>query len=606
VKNPRLFRVAALVPLTVVSSALPLHAASHVAGAMAPAVTTTLIGSDFATSLSGTIPGRNQGASRTVQLEVRRSSDDKVVQLAIEVSNSAGTAGSTYTFSVPATDLVVGSSSASLDTHQDLGTYGHISVQWTMPHQADQIEIPGNPCYGTAATTATHLVASATARLDLSLPCEGVVNATLSDADLDLYSGQDVDLPQSNPSADQSIYYTSVTATKSLAAGKGLVVNATKSSKAARITLSVNSSSTAEMGLTGSSEFAGDTLPLAGLSTGTNHAGQPATTLTYHGTLGSVSLDFTGAGEAITASDPGRCVNPNAAKADLSKMVGEQQTRAAVEGSVNLTAAATCSALQTTFGAGDRGMVFVFGPPSLSSSAAPPGTSDVLPAQGKGDVPDIEAISPAPGSSLAAARSITVTFARPLPAQAYLVIMLKGPSGAVALSEPVVSASSATVTIGSSAALQPGTYTLDVSATSGSGGQVFYEGTYTVSAPPSTGGTPPVEKHALPGVIDTGDFPTVVDISPPGGSVIGTTPTFVVTFMKDLAADVQIQVTLGPSDSQGNPTGIAQTSDPVVKGSTVSVSVPTSSPLGPGRYVFIIQGSDSGGLLEYRAMYTVK
>ena len=92
--------------------------------------------------------------------------------------------------------------------------------------------------------------------------------------------------------------------------------------------------------------------------------------------------------------------------------------------------------------------------------------------------------------------------------------MLKGPGGAVVLSDPVLRGDVATVMLDASASLQPGTYALDVSATSNSGGQVFYEGTYAVSAKPNAGATPAAPTHGLPGEIVTGDFPTVVGISP--------------------------------------------------------------------------------------------
>ena len=78
------------------------------------------------------------------------------------------------------------------------------------------------------------------------------------------------------------------------------------------------------------------------------------------------------------------------------------------------------------------------------------------------------------------------------------------------------------------------------------------------------------------------------------------------TFRSSLAAGATIHTVFGPSDSKGNPTGFVELSDPVVRGNTVTVSVPASSALSPGRYVFIIQGGDNGGMLEYRAMYTVK
>ena len=104
--------------------------------------------------------------------------------------------------------------------------------------------------------------------------------------------------------------------------------------------------------------------------------------------------------------------------------------------------------MKATFGSGDTGTVVVYG----SAGAAQSAVSGGLPAQGSGDIPDIIRIGPAPGSPPA----IAVTFARPLPSHAYLVIMLSGPGGEAALSDPVVRGNSATVTIDSSSPLKPG------------------------------------------------------------------------------------------------------------------------------------------------------
>ncbi len=593
----RLFFCAAAFAMLTVGGALPSQAAVLPAGS-----TIAALGSDFATSLTGAIPGKG----RTLRLDVRRSGDDKSVQLALTIRNAAGTSGSDFTFGVPASDLVLGSGSAGLDTHQHLGRYGTISVRWTYGAPPAQITLPADPCLGTAATSVTRAVAGASGRLALALPGEGSVDVPLGSAGLALDSGYNVRLPESNDLPDRRIYYTSVSATKSLGAGKSLLVTAINTGRTARITFTLRSSGAASTGLISSSHFATDSLPLAGLTTGTGKAGQPATTLTYKGALGSAGLAFTGSGEPMVASDKGRCVNPNAAAADLGKTVGEQLARAAVEGSVSLSATAASGVLRATFGNGDLGMVAVYGP-TTAAAGVPSATGTGLPVFGRGDVPGIRQIGPAPGGELSAARAITVTFAHPLPAHAYLVVMLEGPGGAVPLSDPVLHGNAATVTLTSPAALEPGRYTLEVSATSRSGGQVFYDGTYVVSARLSAGGTPVARGTALPGVIVTGDFPPVVGMSPEPGSTITTrTPTFVVTLRSRPAADASFHVVCGPSDSKGNPTGMVQLSDPVVQGNTVTASVLSSSALSPGRYVFIIQGGDGGGLLEFRAMYTVK
>ena len=98
-------------------------------------------------------------------------------------------------------------------------------------------QVPADPCLGTGATAITRIVAGAAGRLQLALPWEGTVDASLGGANLDLDSGQGIALPQSSRATGQSIYYMSISAAKSMGASKGLLIEATKASGTARITI---------------------------------------------------------------------------------------------------------------------------------------------------------------------------------------------------------------------------------------------------------------------------------------------------------------------------------------------------------------------------------
>jgi hypothetical protein len=410
------------------------------------------------------------------------------VQLTIDVTNGSRITGSSYTFGVPAGDLVVGRSSASLDTRHDLGKYGHISVKWTYTAPATTVTNAGNLCFGGSTTSITRVVASASAQLALTFPCEGVVDVALSGTNLDLDSGQGLYASTSSQAPNPNIYYTLVSGSQTSSTGQ-LSVSGMKTTTTSLLFVDISTTSTASTGLLRSSHFASASLPASGLST-TNAAGKVSGTLTYSGSLGSTHLVVTGGDRNVSMTQSVRCLNPGADKADLNKAVSVQLAQGTVSGSANLR---VCSAIKTTFGNGDTGTVMVIGPASSTTPAAgatppagvtPPTTGGSLPgAINVGNFPAITAISPAPGTPMSATPTITVTFAAALPAGAQLHIILL-PSGGSAgmpaqLPNPVVSGNTATVTV--TTALQAGTYKLLVSATDGSGGSSIYQGTYTVS-----------------------------------------------------------------------------------------------------------------------------
>ncbi len=570
---------------------LPVNAFAYRAASLSHAAGPALFRSDFATALTTTVTAANSGAARTVTLEVRRGSDDQIVEITIEIADRSGATGSDYTFSVPASDLAVAANTASLDTHDHLGRYGHIGAQWTYAAHLAPFLVPADPCAGTPAQAATRAVASAKAELDLTLPCEGALRASIGGAKLDLYSGQDVHLPEESVSMGRTIYSTTVSAAKALGHSSGLLVSATTSGGESRITMSVDSSDGAASGLIASSHFVTDELSASGLSTGTS--GQ--ITLAYAGTLGRAHIVFTAKGGLQTATDTGRCINPNAAKAELDRTVEEQFSDAAVAGPVGLS---VCGARQVMFGSGDMGTTVVY-------AAAGADTSDSLPALGRGNIPSIMQVAPAPGTVLSPSPTVAVTFAGPLPAHAHVVILLEGPAGEAAISDPVVHGSTATVALGPGQTLQPGNYTLNIGATSSSGGEVSYTATYSVKAARSTGGTPAVPKRGLPGVNINGSFPTIVQVSPPPGGRLSRTPTIVLTFAAAVPPNSELKVGLSRLDASGQPTeeGAADLKDPVVKGDTVTIVA--SSPVAPGKYQFGIMALSLPNSVTYQTTYTV-
>jgi hypothetical protein len=249
--------------------------------------------------------------------------------------------------------------------------------------------------------------------------------------------------------------------------------------------------SMATTGLLRSSQFATDTLPSAGLNAAKG-------TLNYSGKLGTVHVTVTG-GRSISMSQAVRCINPSANKADLGKTVSMQITDGTVSGSANLM---LCSAIKTTFGSGDIGLLMVIKPgtgtgPSFSGTpvpaltpppgvtppagVTPPTTSGGL--QGAiniGNFPAITAISPAPGTPMSTTPTITVTFASAVPAGAQVNMILMPSAGGMPVQlTPQVSGNTITATV--TTALAAGTYKLIVSATNGSGGSSIYQGSYTVS-----------------------------------------------------------------------------------------------------------------------------
>jgi hypothetical protein len=166
---------------------------------------------------------------------------------------------------------------------------------------------------------------------------------------------------------------------------------------------------------------------------------------------------------------------------------------------------------------------------------------------------------------------------------------------------------SATVTVDPSWPLAPGPCTLRVAATNSAGGDVYYQGTYTVHGTATPGGKLPGTCGSLHATVFTSWFPKAVGICPVPGSRISTATTFTVTFPAVLPAGTQVQVNLFPSDRSGNPTGVSVAlSAPVVKKNTITVKVTASLPLQPGAYLLEIDpASPSSGLADYRGSYAV-
>ncbi len=561
---------------------MPSPARSHAAPA-SPA------GSDFAASLQGSLPG--VAAPRAVSLAVRRANDDKTVSIVVSLGESSGLSGGSFTFLVPAADLVLSATGATLDTHADLGRYGHIAVRWTTTGRPAYISMPADPCLGLAATTVTRAVSVAAAKLDLSLPCEGALHATLGSQASYLYSGTNVSLPRSGDVSQLATYATNVSAAKAAAPSAGVSIDAGASSGGGTVRLTAYAGSNAALGLVAYRTFAGDALPSTGLTTDATGT----VTLAYSGHLGKAHLVFTGTGIPRTVSVIGRC---SGASTQDATTVSEQLSDASVQGSL---AMAACGLRQATFAAGDRGAILTYGR-ALSAAAQ----SDPLPAIGSGNVPGITSVTPPPGAVLSPSPTLTVTFALPLPTGASIVIMLRSSSKPGPVADPVVRGNTATIALLPQQSLKPGTYILSVGVTTLSGGSVFYKATYTVRAAPTPVVGPTVlPTKPLPGVTIIGTFPTVVQMSPPPGGRMSPTSPIVVTFAAPLPADASVEAVVLATDASGAPVAaeLPEMKDPIVKGRTVIVQ--PASPMKPGHYLLRLIASDGENVTSFKAPFVV-
>jgi hypothetical protein len=450
--------------------------------------------SDFNTTLTGT----TADGKHTVAINVNWDSLIKThVNLVVSVDKGTGSLsalnGSSYTFTLPIKDFTLTANSAILDTHTDLGKFGHITAHWTYVTKSET-----TTCF--SVSTTQHVIAAGSATFNLSFPCDGAIAGKISGSNVDSDNAT-----QSSEGSRSSAYnglpsllFTAATAQHtskgidleigayqfgsqgnivyvSIGAGNG--GNDATSSTSTNAATGLTST---EFGLTQYSHFASDTLTRGSLTTGQN----PAASLHYKGILGTANLvwhDKSGGNFSITMQ--GNCLNKaltgDAAKASI--VFSTQQ--ATLSGSANVK---TCVADTATFASTDSGGVI-----STHKGTAPaggttiPGAPTPTPGTGGGTSVGtgnfaVSNITPANGATgVSTSPTISVTFSgAPGKTVEVILIQANNPAGVVMLPPPSVSGN--TITTTPATPLTANTeYKLTVVAQGAAGGFVTSNTTFT-------------------------------------------------------------------------------------------------------------------------------
>jgi Bacterial Ig-like domain len=431
---------------------------------------------DFDTTLLGTTKDRKH----KIQLEVAREPGDKLVEVTISVlsSGNSSATGSSYAFTIPASDLTVTSRGAKLDTHSHLGAYGHITAQWKYISSPSIIRTDSS-CNPAPSASYTQVMAVASATLDLTFPCDGVVKTTLHAESVAVNTGSvplaTNTMPGSTQSFYQSLYFSGNLALKS-AGNKQLVVGSyTFDTGTSVLVVGVDSPGSGTIGLTRADHFATDSLAPSALTT---HGG--SSSLQYSGALGTANLTFTRKGQQFSLERPAKCVDPNASTQDQAKLLTISTAQASVAGKANVTA---CVTVKATFGASDMGTDLATSagtaggtgggltlptPPAIVGIGTPLPTPPTI-----GGAMHITNVIPADGSTgVSTTPQISATLsAAPSPGQVnFLVTGADNPTLIGVVPPPTYDAASKTETSTPITALQPNTrYRLMVVAGSSTG-----------------------------------------------------------------------------------------------------------------------------------------
>ncbi|MDB5058880.1 MAG: hypothetical protein JWO59_2352 [Chloroflexi bacterium] len=474
--------------LSIATAVLPLpsrsfgHAAPHVAASSS-------------VSFDTTISGITSDKHHVVSVEVQRNDANHTVVLTITVHGSKTQKGasSSYQFSLPAGDLTVTRNlhprTAHLDTHQHLGQYGHITASWTYGTKGATLQTfnaSGCTAIGAASTTTiTRFIASGSAMLDLTFPCEGAIRAQLKGTNLNIDSGQALALALNGDGIQglgANLYFTTTAALRRTGT-KQIVVGGFKISNGpASIFVSTSTDTHAATGLVNTTHIASDAMPAGGLSNPTSSSAK----LVYNGVLGSANLTFSRAGQSVSVNRAAGCVNPQAS--DKATLVSVQTAGGDVAGSASLAA---CGTVAVTFHAGDVGIVAVTGAPSASTSVTPVVTAPTpVPGNGGAIVSigglGITSISPTNGATgVSTSPIIHAIFTGTLEPNKITVLLIEAgnPAGIVMLPPPTLDAASNSISTTPAIALKPNTsYKLLVSALNSSGGMTSSNSTFTTGS----------------------------------------------------------------------------------------------------------------------------
>ncbi|MGH2344005.1 MAG: hypothetical protein ACRDG4_02185, partial [Chloroflexota bacterium] len=346
-----------------VTLALPLATLGTGSATAAPAA---MMGKASLSDFNTTLTGKTSDGKHTVAINVDWTSLIKT-HVDVEISVDQGTGslsalnGSSYTYTLPAHDFTLTSTSASLDTHGDLGKVGHITAHWTYVSKAET-----SNCFG--SSTAQHVIASGSATFNLSFPCDGKVSGQISGNNVDSDSATSTSEGNSTSgfSGLPSLYFMAVTAEHS-SGGVDLDVGAYQFGGLGKfVYVSVGAGNggnddtsnnaktgltTAEFGLTQYSHFASDKLNSGVLTTGKN----PAASLNYSGSLCKANIVWHAkSGKAFNMTMQGSCLNKALTGSDAKAAVVFSTQEATVTGSAKIKA---CVSAGATFGAHDTGGV---------------------------------------------------------------------------------------------------------------------------------------------------------------------------------------------------------------------------------------------------------
>lgn len=413
----------------------------------------------------------NTAASTSVELTV-------TVNAKVGTSTLSGLNGSSYTFTLPASDLSLGAGTASLDTHKHLGKYGRVTAHWTFVTKSETTN-----CFISA--TSQHVIASGSASFNLTFPCEGSVSGQISGNNIDATNpGSSQGRGSNSAQGLPSIYFTAASAIKTTKTSDFVVGAYSLSNLGSLLFVTIGSHAAGQnaMGLTDASHFATDKLANGAL---TNSTGSE--TLHYQGSLGNAALTWKASGSPFSLSLQGRCLSASLPSAQASSTIAFSSQQAAVSGSAKLTA---CVSQSATFGAGDTGALISTHKGTAPTTPAVPGAPGATPPAGTGSGTTIStgsfavsSATPADGATgVPTNTAISVTFnAAPGKVAQIILTEANNPTGVVMLPPPTVNGS--TITSTPPTPLQPNTeYKETVVAQGAAGGFVSYTATFTTGS----------------------------------------------------------------------------------------------------------------------------
>ncbi len=458
----------------------------------ASAAPTQLVGrasalTDFNTTLFGPASDGKHTVSINVDWStVLASQVDVRITIGKGTSLQSGVSGSTYTFTLPASDFHLGAGTASLDTQKDLGAFGHITAQWTFVTKNESNAVN---CFGTSSSQ--HLIASGSADFKLSFPCAGSLSGKIAGTNIDSAAVTPTGSGNVNRSSFNglsSIYFSGASASQS---SKGLdlsvgafsfggqsnflyvTVGAGNSANANQV--AGNGLTTSKFGLTNYSHFASDKLASGAFTSTPGSA-----SLNYRGALGTAQITWKGKGSPFSLTMQGQCLSSSLTGAQATTTVVLASQEASLSGSAKVTA---CLSDKAGFRSTDTGTLINTHKgttPAAGAGSGPGAGAGPSISSGSFAVSSATPTDGATGVSTSAAISVTFNAAPGKVAQIILT-EANNPTGIVMLPPPTVSGN--TITSTPPTPLKPNTqYKETVVAQGAAGGFVSYTATFTTGS----------------------------------------------------------------------------------------------------------------------------